>query len=110
VYSSIRRPIISVSLFCDVSRWINASIHSFIIGSKVMFSFFILYVIKKTFLHLLFGYSATQFELKRQDKYLIIWVFLFCFLLFCFETGGCYITQAGLELTILLPQPPECWD
>jgi hypothetical protein len=23
-------------------------------------------------------------------------------------TGSCYIVQAGLELAILLPQPPEC--
>jgi hypothetical protein len=33
---------------------------------------------------------------------------LFCFVLF-FETGACYVTQAGPELKILLPRPPECW-
>jgi hypothetical protein len=27
-----------------------------------------------------------------------------------FETGSHYVAQAGLELSILLPQPPECWD
>jgi hypothetical protein len=27
-----------------------------------------------------------------------------------FETGSHYVSQAGLELTVLLPQPPECWD
>jgi hypothetical protein len=30
--------------------------------------------------------------------------------LFIFETGSLYGTQAGLELSILLPQPPKCWD
>jgi hypothetical protein len=28
-------------------------------------------------------------------------------LLFVFETGSCYIVQAGLEGAVLLPQPPE---
>jgi hypothetical protein len=27
-----------------------------------------------------------------------------------FETGSHYITEVGLKLTIILPQPPECWD
>jgi hypothetical protein len=26
------------------------------------------------------------------------------------ETEFCYVAQAGLELMILLPQPPACWD
>jgi hypothetical protein len=26
------------------------------------------------------------------------------------ETGLHYVAYAGLELTIFLPQPPECWD
>jgi hypothetical protein len=26
------------------------------------------------------------------------------------ETGSLYVVQGGLELAILLPQPPECWD
>jgi hypothetical protein len=27
-----------------------------------------------------------------------------------FETGSLYVAQAGFELSILLPQLPECWD
>jgi hypothetical protein len=27
-----------------------------------------------------------------------------------FETGSGCATQVGLELEILLPQPPECWN
>jgi hypothetical protein len=26
------------------------------------------------------------------------------------EAGSHYVAQAGLELSILLPQPPQCWD
>jgi hypothetical protein len=33
------------------------------------------------------------------------------FLFFYFvETGSPYVAHAGLNLVILLPQPPECWD
>jgi hypothetical protein len=28
----------------------------------------------------------------------------------CFEIESCYAAQVSLKLTILLPQPPECWD
>jgi hypothetical protein len=28
---------------------------------------------------------------------------------FLSKVKSCYATQAGLELEILLPQPPECW-
>jgi hypothetical protein len=27
-----------------------------------------------------------------------------------FETGSCCVAQADLKLSILLPQPSECWD
>jgi hypothetical protein len=33
-----------------------------------------------------------------------------CVFVFCFETGFWYVAQGGLKLSILLPQPPECWN
>jgi hypothetical protein len=39
------------------------------------------------------------FMLSRMD-------FLFLF----FIAGSHYIAKASLELVILLPQPPQCWD
>jgi hypothetical protein len=32
------------------------------------------------------------------------------FFFFFFKIGSRYVAVAGLELMILLPQPPECWD
>jgi hypothetical protein len=39
-------------------------------------------------------------------QYICRVTFLFCF----FKTRSGYVAQAGLELRVLLPQPPECWD
>jgi hypothetical protein len=37
--------------------------------------------------------------------------FCFGFLFVClFCLRSCYVSQAGLELKILLPQPPDCWN
>jgi hypothetical protein len=39
------------------------------------------------------------------------WLLIFCLVLFCFAvTGSHYVAQTALELAILLPQPPKCWD
>ena len=35
---------------------------------------------------------------------------VFCFVAMAFETGSCYVTQENLELSILLPLPPKCWN
>ncbi|EHB10824.1 hypothetical protein GW7_19101, partial [Heterocephalus glaber] len=32
------------------------------------------------------------------------------FFIFYFETRSRQVSQAGLELSIFLPQPPKCWD
>jgi hypothetical protein len=34
----------------------------------------------------------------------------FWLLLLFFESESLYVVQAGLELVIFLPWPPECWD
>lgn len=34
----------------------------------------------------------------------------FVFALFCCVIESCYVAEAGGELKILLPQPPESWD
>jgi hypothetical protein len=36
---------------------------------------------------------------------------IFLFTYFCFfETGSHYVAETGLDLMILLPPPPKCWD
>jgi hypothetical protein len=40
-----------------------------------------------------------------QAFYLFIYLFIYLF-----EKGSCYVVQADLELEILLPQLPQCWD
>jgi hypothetical protein len=46
---------------------------------------------------------VSTLELRQRHSFMF---FFFCF----FETGSHCVTQAGLELEILLPQTPECWD
>jgi hypothetical protein len=50
-------------------------------------------------------HGAKTTNLKETSKY----IFKF-FLLWLFVTGFPYAIQADLELVILLPQPPKCWD
>lgn len=38
----------------------------------------------------------------------IKWVF--CSVFVVFEIESHYLTQAGLEIKAILPQPPACWD
>lgn len=40
----------------------------------------------------------------------VVSVRVFYFALFWSDRVTLYIAQAGLKLTILLPQPTECWD
>jgi hypothetical protein len=44
----------------------------------------------------------------------LVWVLViivgFGGVVFCLEKGSCYIGQASLELSIILPQLPNCWD
>jgi hypothetical protein len=40
----------------------------------------------------------------------VVLVFLFVFLSLFFEKCSHCVAQTDLELTILLPQPMECWD
>jgi hypothetical protein len=43
-------------------------------------------------------------------NYIYIFVVYNMIFLVCSEIGLCYAAQAGLELVILLPPPPKCWD
>jgi hypothetical protein len=45
--------------------------------------------------------STTELTLNKN---------LLFILFYFFEIGSHYIAQAGLELTIFLLLPPECWD
>jgi hypothetical protein len=36
--------------------------------------------------------------------------FVLLFFVYLFKTESHYVAQAGLELFVLLPQPPDCWD
>jgi hypothetical protein len=69
------------------------------------------------------GMQAIQIFQKAHQKYLVshmVWFFepTYAVCVWFFETGShspcwprtLYEDQAGLELVILLPQPPKCWD
>lgn len=43
---------------------------------------------------------------KLQETVLILLMFRFAF----FETEPHYVAKTGLELTVILPQPPKCWN
>jgi hypothetical protein len=44
------------------------------------------------------------------DTWTYLCGFLVCFLLYFFDTGSPYASQASLEFKMLLPQAPRCWD
>lgn len=49
--------------------------------------------------------------MKNRMSLLLLQFFLFCFVLSCFGIEPYSITQAGLELTMILPfQLPKSWD
>lgn len=43
---------------------------------------------------------------KLRETVLVLLMFHFVF----FETESHYVAKTGLELTIVLPQPPKCWN
>jgi hypothetical protein len=51
----------------------------------------------------------SKLKFKEEIQYRFF-VFVVVGVLCCFEMGSCFVAQASLELTILLLQPPECWD
>jgi hypothetical protein len=48
-------------------------------------------------------------ELHSQPSVVLSFLSFFFFFLYG-EIDKRYVVQAGLELVILLPQPPKCWD
>jgi hypothetical protein len=52
---------------------------------------------------------------KKKRKHLVWFIMrkktehLLC-VFFFFQRGSRHVAQAGLELVILLPQPPKCWN
>jgi hypothetical protein len=45
-----------------------------------------------------------------QKRGRLLTCFSFDGVMFTFMRESYYLVQTGLRLTVLLPQPPECWD
>jgi hypothetical protein len=54
-------------------------------------------------------FSSSSFACFQGSSIYSLYQFLFLFILF-FDTESCFVAQDGLKLTVILPQPPECWD
>jgi hypothetical protein len=48
------------------------------------------------------------FPTCQERAFIYIYIYIYIFFFFFFLTESLY--ALGLELTILLPQAPECWD
>jgi hypothetical protein len=81
----------------------------FLFSPNILFTLFMkLLLIKSPFIRVLKKSGDSFVEMQTHWNWLLDFPILF--VLFYFETWSHYVSQAGLELEILLPLSLECWD